>query len=432
MTMTSPAPPQQLIALVDCNNFYVSCERAMDPRLRNRPVVVLSNNDGCAVARSQEAKSLGIKMGAPWFELRHLQHSHGLLARSSNYALYGIMSNRVMAILESMAPRIENYSIDESFLDLTGLPEPVALGREIRARVHAWTHIPVCVGIGSTKTRAKLANHVAKKSQKCQGVFNLESLTSEQAERVLSRIDVADVWGVGRRFAERLRQLNIHSARDLQLCQPEDIRQQFNVVLARTVSELQGISCLSMDDVTPQRKQIMVSRSFGHAVEDFNGLKEAALNFVARAAEKLRAEGLETHTVTVFASSCPFRTEGRRFSAGRVVPLVMPTQDTGRLMQAAAIGLADLYAPGIAFKKAGVLLSDLVAGGTAQNDLFAQGDAECRKRLMAVVDRINRDMGRGTVFHASAGKHRGEWQMKASMKSPGYLSRWDQLAIARA
>ena len=425
-------PPAWLLALVDCNNFYVSCERAFDPTLRQHPVVVLSNNDGCAVARSQEAKDLGIKMGAPWFEIRHFERSHGLVARSSNYALYGIMSNRVMSILRDMAPGQEVYSIDESFLDLTGIPEPVTLGREMRARVLQWTHIPVCVGMASTKTRAKLANHIAKKSRKCQGVFNLEALSADQEARLLSKIAVDEVWGVGRRISDKLCRLNIRTVRDLQCCDPEAIRQQFSVVLARTVSELQGVSCLSLEDVAPPKKQIMVSRSFGELVTRYEDLSEAVVHYVSRAGEKLRKEGLKAQTLMVFAHSNPFREQDTQYSASRVVPLVMPTQDTRKLTAAALAGLAELFVPGILYKKAGIMLSDLVDQDVQQEDLFAVNDSDNSRELMKVVDAINRQQGRGTVFLAGAGCRQRSWQMRATMQSPAYMSRWQHVRIARA
>lgn len=337
-----------------------------------------------------------------------------------------------MSILRDMAPGQEVYSIDESFLDLTGMPEPVALGREMRARVLQWTHIPVCVGMASTKTRAKLANHIAKKSRKCQGVFNLEALNADQEARLLSKIAVDEVWGVGRRISDNLCRLNIRTVRDLQRCDPEIIRQQFSVVLARTVSELQGISCLSLEDVAPPKKQIMVSRSFGELVTHYEDLREAVVHYVSRAGEKLRKEGLAAQTLMVFAHSNPFREQDTQYSASRVVPLVMPTQDTRKLTAAALAGLADLFVPGILYKKAGVMLSDLVDQDVQQEDLFAVSDSDDSRELMKVVDAINRQQGRGTVFLAGAGCRQRAWQMRTEKKSPAYLSQWKQIRTARA
>jgi DNA polymerase V len=423
--------PKRLFALVDCNNFYVSCERIFDSRLLHKPVVVLSNNDGCAISRSQEAKDLGIKMGAPWFEIRHLAQSHGLVARSSNYALYGIMSNRVMSILRDMAPGQEVYSIDESFLDMTGIADPVALGRMMHARVLQWTHIPVCVGIASTKTRAKLANHIAKKSRKCRGVFNLESLTKEQEDGLLGKIRVGEVWGVGRRISDKLSRQGIFTVRDLQRCDPDAIKDHFSVVLARTVSELQGTSCLSLEDVAPPKQQIMVSRSFGALVTRYDDLREAVVHYVTRAGEKLRNEGLTAHTLTVFAHSNPFREEDPQYSGSRVVPLVTPTQDTRKLIAAALAGLKDLYIPEINYKKAGVMLTDLVNQDIQQEDLFDVTDSDASKRLMQTIDAINDRQGRGTVYLSAEGGNHRSWRMQSKMRSPAYMSSWADIRTAR-
>ncbi len=423
--------PKRLIALVDCNNFYVSCERVFDPRLRNRPVVVLSNNDGCAVSRSQEAKDLGIKMGAPWFQIRHFERSHGLVARSSNYALYGLLSNRVMSILRDMAPGQEIYSIDESFLELTGIADPLALGREMRARVLQWTHIPVCVGMASTKTRAKLANHIAKKSLKCQGTFNLESLTPEQEDRLLGKIEVGQVWGVGRRISDKLSRMGILTVKDLKRCDPDAIQERFSVVLARTVSELQGIACLSLEEVTPPKKQIMVSRSFGELITTEEELREAVVHYVTRAGEKLRQEGLMAQTLMVFAHSNPFREEDMQYRGARVIPLVTPTQDTRKLIAAALTGLSDLYVAGILYKKAGVMLTDLFGQDIQQEDLFAANDSEGSKRLMQVLDTINKHHGWGTIAMAASGLNEQRWRMRTDLKSPAYLSQWKEIRVAK-
>jgi len=421
-----------LFALVDCNNFYVSCERIFDPRLRNKPVVVLSNNDGCAVSRSQEAKDLGIKMGAPWFEIKHLEKSHGLVARSSNYALYGLMSNRVMSIVRDMAPRQEIYSIDECFLEMTGIAEPEELGRDMRTRVLQWTHVPVCVGIASTKTRAKMANHIAKKSKKLQGVFNLERLTPEQEARVLSKIEVGNVWGVGRKISDRLSLMGIFTVRDLQCCDPEDIRQRVSVVLARTVAELQGVSCLDMEDVSPPKQQIMVSRSFGELVTRYQDLQQAVVHYTTRAAEKLRGERAMAHTLMVFARSNPFRDQDIQYTGSRVIPLATPTQDTRKLIAAALEGLENLYVPGIKYKKAGIMLTDLVDEAIQQEDLFSASDSDNSKCLMHVVDAINKQHGRDTVFIAATGTDHKRWRMRTDLRSPAYLSQWGQISITKA
>lgn len=278
-----------VFALVDVNNFYASCEKVFDPTLAGRPVVVLSNNDGCVVARSAEAKAMGVPMGVPWFKIRATFERAGGVAMSSNYALYADMSARVMALLGSMAPDQEIYSIDESFLDLTGLPDPVAIGRQIRQEVLRHTGLVVCVGIGSSKTLAKLANHVAKKAMiDRSGVCELRDMAPADLECLLRRIDVGEVWGIGRRHVESLARYGIHSAWDLRQADPETLRRRFSVVMERTVRELRGISCLRLEEITPAKQQIISSRSFGAPVRSMGELQEAVLLYLSRAAEKLR------------------------------------------------------------------------------------------------------------------------------------------------
>lgn len=420
-----------MYALVDCNNFYVSCERLFRPDLKGRPVVVLSNNDGCAVSRSQEAKDLGVAMGQPWFQLQELAKRHGIVAFSSNYALYADLSERVMSVLRDMAPRIEVYSIDESFLDIAGITEREQLGRQIRERVVRWVGIPVCVGIGATKTRAKLANHIAKKNLGLAGVFDLEALPIEEQAAWLGRIGVGEVWGVGRKITRRLEALGVCSVADLQAANPETIRQQFSVTLARTVEELRGVSCLDMEEISPPKKQIMVSRSFGQPVWLLDELRQPLVSYAANAGVKLREEGSVTQAVMVFARTNPFRDKYPQYSASRLVPLVMPTQDSRAIIEAAVAGLNDLYRPGYLYQKVGVMLCDLSPAGVDQTDLFAQGDDERSQRLMATMDGLNRRMGRGAVFFAGQGIQR-RWMVRSNLKSGAYTTKWAQLQVAHA
>lgn len=420
-----------LFALVDCNNFYVSCERAFDPALRRRPVVVLSNNDGCVVSRSAEAKQLGIKMGVPWFEIRDLERKAGLIAKSSNYALYGSLSNRIMGILGDMAPRQEIYSIDESFLDVTGIADPEALGRQMKARTLQWANMPVCVGIASTKTRAKLANAVAKKAAKLQGVINMERLTETQERSLLAKIPVIDVWGVGYRIAKRLEQINVRTALDLRNADSDLIRDRFGIVLSRTVAELNGTSCLQLEDVRPAKKQIMNSRSFGRLVTDVVELREAVVMHAARASEKLRMEGCASGGVHVFIQSNPFREQDRQYQASRYVTLPTVTQDTRRITAAALQGLEDMFVPGINYKKAGVMLCELVDHAVQQPDLFSACDSPRSERLMGVLDGLNQRFGSGTAVFAGAGLDR-TWAMRSDMKSRNYTTRWEELPVAHA
>lgn len=419
-----------LFALVDCNNFYVSCERVFNPALRGRPVVVLSNNDGCAVSRSQEAKDLGIKMGAPWFQIKHLATSHGLVACSSNYALYGGLSARVMRILREMAPRQEVYSIDESFLDLTGIAQPEPLAHAMRARVLQWTRIPVCVGMASTKTRAKLANHVAKKTPRVNGVFNLERLSPAQQSSLFGKIEVGAVWGVGYRLKARLTAMGITTVRDLRDCPPERIREEFGVVLARTVSELQGVSCLELEEISPRKQQIMCSRSFGELITRYQDLREAVVHHATQAGEKLRNEGSAAAGVHVFVRSNPFREGDVQYSGSRFIALPTPTQDSRKLVAAAVAGLEDMFVPGINYKKAGVMLTNLVDQGTQQDDLFNATDTDSSRRLMTTVDTLNKRHGSGTVFYASAGTSK-HWHMLSEMRSGRCLTDWRELVVAK-
>lgn len=419
-----------MFALVDCNNFYVSCERLFRPDLKTLPMVVLSNNDGCVVARSPEAKALGVKMAQPWFQARELAQRHGILAFSSNYALYADLSHRVMAVLQALAPRIEVYSIDESFLDLTGIPQPEALARDTRQRIAQWIGLPVCVGIGATKTRAKLANHIAKKHPHLQGIFNLEECSPAEEAGWLSQTDVGDVWGVGHRTAAKLNGLGIRTVSDLQGTETGFIQQQFGVMLARTVQELNGTPCLELEEVTPPKQQIVSSRSFGKPVRTLEELRESILSHVARAAEKLRQEGSVAQAVMVFAQTNRFK-DTPQYSGARLIPLVMPTQDSRLISRAAIAGLNDLYRPGYLYNKAGVMLTDLSPSGVAQADLFRAEDSARSQTLMATIDRMNREMGRGTVFFAGQGIQQ-RWRMQAGMKSPSYTTDWESLQWVRA
>lgn len=420
-----------LFALVDCNNFYASCERAFDPTLRGKPLVVLSNNDGCVVSRSAEAKQLGIKMGVPWFEIKDLERKAGLIAKSSNYALYGAMSNRVMGILREMSPRQEIYSIDESFLDVTGIADPEELGRQMKARTLQWAHMPVCVGIASTKTRAKLANAVAKKATRLHGVFNIERLTATQENSLLSKIPVNDVWGVGHRITKRLEQIGVRTALELRNADSDLIRERFGVVLSRTVEELKGKSCLHLEDVRPANRQIMNSRSFGRLVTDLGELREAVVMHATRAAEKLRTEGCAAGGVYVFIQSNPFREQDRQYLASRYISLTTVTQDTRRITGAALQGLEDMYVPGINYKKAGVMLLDLVDHSAQQADLFSECDSPKSERLMGVLDGLNRRFGSGTAVFAGSGLSR-TWAMRSDMKSRNYTTRWEEIPVAHA
>ena len=429
-------PAKQIFALVDVNNMYVSCERAFNPRLRDRPVVVLSNNDGCAVARSNEVKALGVPMGAPWFQMRDLARQHGIVGLSSNYTLYADMSNRIMTILRGYSPSVEVYSIDESFLSLNGLgglwESPTAMGQDIRAKVLQWTSLPVCVGVGSSKTLAKLANHVAKKFPLFDSVADFTTMSEARTAWLLQRIDVGEVWGVGRRIGAKLRAMGIATVQDLKDVPPSAMRAHFGVVLERTCNELRGLSCLDLEEVTPPRKEIVSSRSFGSAVITLAELGESISTYAARAGEKLRGQHSLCGAVHVFVQTNRFRDQDEQYSNGITIPLVEPSADNRVLAGAALHGLAMIYREGFKYKKAGIMLMNLQPDTQRQAVLFDAGPDRARSvRAMAALDAINERYGRDTVHLGSAGVAR-RWAMLSENRTPRYTTSWTELPKVRA
>ena len=354
------------IALVDVNNFYVSCERVFNPKLEDKPVVVLSNNDGCAVARSNEVKALGIKMAEPWFKMEKLAKQHGIIALSSNYALYGDLSARVMSILSTFSPKQEVYSIDECFLDLAGF-DPKALmayGQTIRKTIKQHVGIPVCVGIADTKTLAKLANHCAKKRYAGKdGVCDFGRYTPTQISKLFATIPVGDIWGIGRKIAEKLIAMRIETVEDLRTADQTRMRQQFSIVVERTVKELNGIPCIELDAANTPRQQIMVSRSFGQEVSNYDDLAESVAYFATTAAEKLRKDRSVAASLCVFIQTNPFKEKNQQYSPSIVVPMSEPADDTSKLVNAAIRGLGAIYRSGFHYKKSGVLLMGLQSKG---------------------------------------------------------------------
>ena len=417
------------IALIDVNNFYVSCERVFNPTLIGKPVVVLSNNDGCAVARSNEVKALGVPMGAPWFKMKDLAKQHGIIALSSNYALYADMSNRVMSILRDFSPDQEVYSIDESFLDLTGFQrrDLVKYGQQMRRRILKWTGLPVCVGIGSTKTLAKLANHCAKKRSAFNGVCNFNAMTDIELDTLLSEIAVGEIWGVGRKLAPRLEALGFKSVLDLKRANANDLRQQFSVVMQKTIHELNGNVCIELEEIAQIKKQILSSRSFGFAVRDYNSLAESITLYMSRAAEKLRKQHSFAGSVYVYIRTSPFKPDDPFYSNGMTIPMPTPTDDTRQLVNVALWGLKQLYRPNYNYAKAGVMLSELVTGEAIQTDLFSEVQVSVKSsQLMTTMDNINRKMGKEAIKLASEGFKR-PWRMKQENKSPCYTTRWEDV-----
>jgi len=422
-------------ALVDVNNFYVSCERVFRPRLEQRPVVVLSNNDGCVVARSYEVRALGVKMGVPWFQIKDLARRYKIVALSSNYTLYGDMSNRVVHILRGFSPNLEVYSIDESFLALERMQScyenTILLGKNIRQRIKQWTGLPVCVGIGSTKTLAKLANHLAKKNDVFDGVCDIDQLSLKEANAWMSGLPVDTVWGVGRQLYRRLTAIGIHTVLDLRKASPQYIRNQFGVVLQRTCEELNGVSCLSLEEVAPAQKQIINSRSFGIVVSEIEELREAVAMHVTSAAEKLRRQCLVSAAVCVFIQTNRFQGDRPQHHPSLTIPLLAPSDDTLVLITAALKALDVMYRPHYQYKKAGIILLLLSDKRIEQRALFDNVDSARRSaQLMAVIDAVNRQFGRHTLRSAAMGtQHR--WAMRADRRSGRYTTSWDELPVAR-
>ena len=410
------------VALADCNNFYVSCERVFQPELRNKPVVVLSNNDGCVIARSNEAKLLGIPMGAPWHLHKAQFESQGVIVRSSNYTLYGDMSARVMKILSSFTPDIEIYSIDEAFLGMSGFHDRLeAHARALRAAVLQWTGIPVSVGIAPTKTLAKVANHIAKKDEKHRGAVLL--LDEAAQDEALSRLNLTDLWGIAGRLAAKLNLLGIMTPLDLKRADPLFLRDRLGVVTLRMAMELRGVACLDLERHTPDRKSIMASRSFGRAITSLPEMEEAVASYTVRAAEKLRRQHLATAHVMAFIETNRFKPGEPQYFASKPVHLKVATSDSGKLITAALTGLRAIWRNGYRYKKAGVLLLDLHPSSQVQESLFDKRDDARRTILMRTIDAINRDHGRDTVSFAAAGIRR-PWKMQRERLSPCYTTDW--------
>lgn len=427
MTPPTDLPRSQQLALVDCNNFYVSCERLFRPDLLKVPLVVLSNNDGCVVSRSNEAKALGVKMGQPWFECQALAEQHGIVALSSNYALYADISNRVMGIVAAFSPRHEVYSIDECFVDLTGIPQVRDVGYAIRERVGRWTGIPVCVGIGPTKTLAKLANHVAKKHPRSKGVFNYNALTEDQKTRLLQRISVGDLWGVGRKLTQRLALHGVRTVQDLRAAHVPTLRAEFGVVMEKTQRELQETPCIELQEMQPDRQQIISSRSFGCMVTELPVLKDALSTFVANACAKLRAQNSHAAVIQVFLQTNRFRQDQPQHMPSLAVPLTYPTHDSLEVNRWAAYLCERMYKPGYQYKKAGVVLSEICPASHHQGDLLEPGPP-LNERLMQALDALNQRYGRGTVKVSTQGAYQG-WQMLQERKSPNYTTCWEEVPV---
>jgi len=420
-----------MFALVDVNSFYASCETVFRPDLRGKPVLVLSNNDGCVIARSAEVKALNIPMGAPYFKLRDEIRRHKIHVFSGNYALYADMSNRVMTTLEQMAPSVEVYSIDEAFLDLTGVRNCMVLenfGREVRETIKRNTHLTVGVGIAQTKTLAKLANHAAKKWKQTGGVVDLSNI--DRQRKLMALVPVEDIWGVGRRISKKLNAMGITTAKDLAEQSTWIIRKHFNVVLERTVRELRGESCLALEEFAPTKQQIVCSRSFGSRITEYTDMRQAVCAFAERAAEKLRKERQYCRQIAVFIRTSP-HADGEVFYGNQATgKLLTPSNDTRDIIRVAMDTLERIWVDGHRYMKAGVMLGDFFSQGVAQLSLFDEYRPQANSEaLMRVVDGLNQS-GKASLFFAGQGIQK-TWSMKRDMLSPAYTTRVSDLPWAR-
>ena len=421
-----------MFALCDVNSFYASCETVFRPDLKGRPVVVLSNNDGCVIARSAEAKPF-VKMGEPYFKQKDMFRRHGIIAFSSNYELYADMSNRVMTTLEELSPRCEIYSIDEAFCDLTGVRncrDLTDFGREIRETVLRRTHLTVGVGIAQTKTLAKLANHAAKQWQRqTGGVVDLSNM--ERQRKLMALLPVDEVWGVGRRISKKLESMGIDTVLKLADTDIRFIRKHFNVVLERTVRELRGEPCLGLEEFAPVKQEIVCSRSFGGRITEYHEMRQAICSYASRAAEKLRGEHQYCRFISAFVKTSPFALNEPYYGNSAYVKLLTPTQDSRDIITAATKCLDAIWRDGHRYQKAGVMLGDFYSQGVAQLNLF--DDNAPRKnseKLMEVLDHLNAKDGRGTLYFAGQGIQTA-WQMKREMLSPRYTTRYSDLLKVR-
>ena len=401
------------IALIDCNSFYVSCERLFNPKIRKKPVVVLSNNDGCIISRSNEAKALGIKMGEPYFKEKKIIVKNNVQVFSSNYSLYGDISRRVMRTLKRFNSDIEVYSIDEAFLDLSNFSdnEIENIGHEIRSIVLKWTGIPTSIGIAKTKTLSKVANHIAKKKK--SGVVSLIGI--ENIDPILEKVDINDVWGVGRQLTKFYHQNGIYNAKQLKNKSNTWIKKSSNVLSSRTAMELRGIPCIDLETKSSKRKSCVVSRSFGKRVEDFQELREAIAGYSLNASEKIRSESLVTKSITVFVRTSPFQNRYGFYSNSKTIDLPMATNNSIEIVKVALNALESIFKNGYRYQKAGIMLSHL-SESTNNKNLFSSEKDEKINSLMKSIDNTNYRYGRSTLSLASAGVQKG-WNMRRQYSS---------------
>ncbi len=420
------------IALVDCNSFYVSCERLFNPQIKNLPVVVLSNNDGCVISRSTEAKKIGIKMGEPYFKVKNLVNSYNVKVFSSNYALYGDISRRVMSILKQFSPRIEVYSIDEAFLDLKLIPneELTKFANELRSLILKWTGIPVSIGIANTKTLSKIANHLAKKEK--IGVKNFISITDNEINNFLKNFPIEDVWGVGRKISKLYQTNKIKNAYALKISNNNWVKKNTNILGLKTVMELREISCIYFeDDHLSLRKNCCVSRSFGKKVLNYEILKESIVAHCLNAAEKIRYDCQVVKTVTVFIRNSPFDKNQKFFSKSKKIDLPIPTDDSIALVKVCVSSLKEIFLKGPHYQKAGVIFSGLSKKEKYNDILFAQNNQKQSQKLMKAIDVANSKFGKNIITIADTGFY-NHWKMKRNHSSKIDTSNFDYLPVIQA
>jgi len=419
-----------IYALVDCNNFFVSCERVFNPKLINMPVVVLSNNDGCAVSRSNEAKQLGIPMGEPLFKIKDLVKKHNVAILSSNFSLYGDLSARVMSIIDQYVPEIEIYSIDEAFLNLTSLQHSYDLNyfcAELARKIEQCTGIPVSIGIAPTRTLAKIANHVAKKQGITNRVFYLDS--PQKTAEILAKFKVRDIWGVGRQGEKKLQAIGVVTAAELAALSEKTVKTAFNIVMWRTVQELNGVPCINFSH-SANKQQIMISRSFGKRVTELSDLQQALATYASMACEKLRKQRSVAGGFYVFLHTGLHGAIETVYKNSGYITLASSTNDTRVILHAAKQALSELFKPGYRYQKVGIILSNLSAVDSMQFDLFGHRDLDKSDELMSLIDQINQKLGRTTLQFAAAGLDK-TWKMNLDHKSNNFIGDWLEIPAAK-
>jgi DNA polymerase V len=423
---------KNIFGLVDCNNFYVSCERIFNPRLENKPVIVLSNNDGCCVARSNEAKKLGIKMGEPYFKVKELVEKNQVQVFSSNYELYADISNRVMQTLFTFTPDVEIYSIDEAFINLKNLIDKnyTNKGLEIRKKIMTWVGVPVSIGIAPTKTLCKIANELVKKNKEYKGVLSLIDKSPIEIDEILKQIDVSDVWGIGRQYSKKLYTENINTAYDFKYSNPKFIQKIMTINGLRTQEELKGTSCIPLEHEIPDKKGICSSRSFGRYVTEFNELKEAISSYITIASEKLRSQNSKCYKITVFIRTNHFRINDKQYSNAKSHHFLESTSYTPDLIKTGIHLLKQIYKEGYKYQKAGVFLTEIVPESDIQRTLFNvdlfQYKSPKKDLLIKKIDEINSQFGNNSIIFASSGIKK-EWKMKTEKRSPRFTTNIEEL-----